>query len=164
MAGVQDIPNLRLLSVALILRLSQKYPKYVFVSDADRIKSASNILLVGSRVIINILRRAEILTADDVAAVIAEAKPPTSKNDAVSSMMDNDQSDVVVVEGVLHPWTVMAAVDECLAVPALRNRAKSWFIIDFYPGVLRRALNGSSPTTREIEIMAYQVSIMRGEQ
>jgi hypothetical protein len=154
MAGSQDIPDLKVFLCELLGVIRLRHPKIVLESDINRISSAENVLLVSSRVAAQIAMRCGV-TASDIATVVKRARPSASQ-DAMSAM--TEQVALKIEDGVAHPWKVMSDVDKMLASADTANKVPAWFKDELYPGIVRRAASGAPPTTREIEIMRYQVS------
>jgi len=156
-----QIPDLRKIVSFTLRAIRDKHPSAVTDEDISRIDSSRNVLLVSTRVMLNVLKRSNIISSEDIANIVANSQP--NEQNAIESISES-VTGIAKETGVFNVWTVMSAVDECLSDLEKSNRCKDWFRLEFYPSVVRRAANGSLPTNREIEIMQYNVSVMRGER
>lgn len=155
-----DAPDLRKMLVLLGNHLCSKYPDYVKQDDVKRVDEANNILLVLIRVIMAVLKRADVITSDEVKKIAHEAKYVPDPKDMFDSKPLNDG----VVTGKVTSWDAIDAVDKALHDPEARGKMPQWFVVDFWPGVLRRVAQGGGLTAREKEIAMYESSKARGER
>ena len=159
MTNPSNIPDLKKFMHGLAVACHKEWPTVVLESDVSRIETCNNILLVLSRVLAGVAVRAG-MPREEITKVVESSMPRAPKMTYASL----EHAEVVVEHGVLDPWKVMASVDRCLINPKKAAKAHDWFKVVFYPMVVRDAALGEVPSTRDIEMMWYVVSLMEGER
>ena len=137
-------------------------PEVVTQDHIQRVRSASNVLLVSTRVMVSVLKGAELLSDADVARIVEaanRAQPMTAKEAMLAS-----GSEPAKVTGRMDTWDVLQAVDDVMGDPATRVKVPSWFIDEMWPGILKRVAQGGALEPREREIALYVASTARGER
>ena len=153
-----DEPDLRALAVALLEEGHRLWPEVVLRSDAERVKGAMNVLLVCSRVGLNIAKRAG-MPKDVALTVIDRAKWVP---DPVS--MDLEFVPAAVVDGEHSIHGVVWECDKVLHHPGTRTKLPRWFIDHYWPELCRRIASGEEVSDRDKEIVMYWTSVARGER
>lgn len=159
MAGTGDIPHLRILIVGMAEEVHRLYPALVTARDIERLKNATNLLLVLARVLNNVAIRGGVSQAD-LKRVIEKAG---AAGDAVAKATRLiPAAEVAGAIGYSNHWLAMGVVDEALLDPTVRSKLPEWFVRDMWPGVLRRAACGQEIAERDIEIAMYLVNDAKG--
>lgn len=136
-------PDLRILSSLVALRIG------VPPAEAKRLRECPehSLSLVILRVAMGELKRRSLLTPKEEDSMLAEATP---RLDPVTTMVPVEQNTklgaTVTVEQVVR------GIDAALSSPATRVRFGTWFIRDFWPGVMQRMAAGNPMTEREQSI------------
>lgn len=150
-----------MLLVELGATMSFRHPSLVTIEDVDRIRDANNVLLVTSRVLMGIAKRAG-LSSDDVAGIVARSQWVPRKQDVMDTAADSPEEGKIT--GRATRFEVITAVDEALADPSIRGSLPDWFIFCFWPPALRRVAGGGHLTDRECEVAMHVISVAGGER
>ena len=153
-------PDLRVMLVGVARALNSLYPNIVTGVEIQRIEEADNVLLVLSRILTAMAKRAGV-PQDQVLQIVAEAKrpPPLDPADLFEVKPVTDAR----VTGNHTDWEIIQGVDT--AMISLESRAKMpvWFIDEFWPPVLQRCASGRPMSDRERSVSMYVSSVARGE-
>lgn len=160
--GSEKVPDLRRLILGVMETIHFTRPEVVTQEHMNRVREASNVMLVATRVMVSICKDVELITAEDVARIVSsasKAEPMTAKEAMMAS-----GNEVAKVTGRMDTWDVLQRIDDVMADPVTRVKVPEWFINDMWPGVLKKVAMGGSMEPREREIALYVASTARGER
>ncbi len=161
MSKKDKIPDLRLLIVGTLETIRFVHPEYVTEEHVERVRSATNVLLVSIRVAISICKGAGLLTSEDVASIVEAANNPVRDVSAESAM---SREPTIKVTGRYDDHQVLKLIDDAMMDPKSRAEMPDWFVDSVWPSMLKRIAAGGSMRPREREISLYVVSTARGER
>lgn len=154
----EEIPDLKRLLVGLAQEMNRLHPEVVTDVHVERIRSADNVLLVTSRVLMGLSKKVGV---DDVAIkrIVNQARHILD-----APLFGHADQNVGKTDGHITDWQIMQKVDDCRSDLKTRVKVPTWFIEEMWPAVLRRCAGGDKMSDRERAIAQYVVSTARGER
>jgi hypothetical protein len=159
MTDERPVPDLRVMLTKMTAWAAAEYPELVTTDDVKRVKGATNVLLVMSRVLASICIKAG-LDRSALTTMVNDSVPSPQDMTPEEAFMSSGAPEVKLERGRLDAWVVMTEVDMAMMAP---KKQPPIGFVKLYQSISTRARRGIAPTDREIGVMRTMAARMRGE-